>query len=51
LDFKAKKIWFIETEFFMKDKTRNSGGEKEPQEARREIFFGLALIAISDAQL
>jgi hypothetical protein len=30
LDFKAKKIRFIEIEFFLKGKTENSGGEKEP---------------------
>jgi hypothetical protein len=39
LDFKAKKIRFIETEFFVKGKTGNSGGEKETWEAGREIFF------------
>jgi hypothetical protein len=38
LDFKAKKNRFIETEFFIKGKTRNAGGEKEPWEAGREIF-------------
>jgi hypothetical protein len=39
LNFKAKKIRFIETEFFMKGKIENSGGKKKrggPEEKRSE---------------
>jgi hypothetical protein len=39
LNFKAKKNSVsIETEFFMKSKTGNSGDEKEPWGTGREIF-------------
>jgi hypothetical protein len=39
LYIKAKKIWFIETEFLVKGKTGNPRDEKETREAGREIIF------------
>jgi hypothetical protein len=41
LDFKAKKIWFIETKFVTKGKTENLEGEKETWGDGREIFINL----------
>jgi hypothetical protein len=41
LYIRAKKIWFIETEFLVKGKTGNLRGEKETRRAGREIIKGL----------
>jgi hypothetical protein len=39
LYIRAKKIWFIETEFLVKGKTRNLRDEKETRGGGREIIF------------